>query len=168
MKNYIFILLLSLFLTAGCGQDKSKSKDLNSTGVNHQSEEKFKKVIEPVKDTNILIITSSSVVFYSLTQDEYNIKEASGAKGIEEFVDDFNEYSAIAYRYCKSNGINVSFSSCGRFTVSNNMGLITNHSRYIDGTGYGMIVYDGKNGVEIVKGMSEDYVKRITQIIRKK
>ncbi len=165
MKSLYLILGVSLLFS--CQTKKQNSDSSHSSSVpDTVSSNQAISLKEPPPDKKTMDINTRSVVFFTVSQDEYTYLENSNEEGIEEVLSDFNYYTEIAYHYCTSNNIPVTYSSAGNFRVMYNNHIISNFNRYEESNGFGMIVFDGKSKLKIINGIQVDYIQDIREIIK--
>jgi len=150
--------------------DTQQTADTNKETVQITSEKAVK--ANSNKNSDTLTIDERSVVFFSISQEEYDkiIKEEGEGSGINEVIDDFNYYASEVTDSLRKVGFKTVMTNSKTFAFINNKderNFITRDSK--EGR-VGLLLFDGikEPMLDYGVGTDIDYLSIVDEYFKKK
>jgi len=175
-KNIAYYLMpaIAILILVGCTSraPKTQSNDKVTTQTLEKESNVKTAITEENGDNDTLVVKGKSVVFFSITNLEYDslLKNDAKANEMDEVLSDFYHYSNILVDTLNKTGIKCSISSKPIYKIVNDNGGVTIFSKTGKEQIVGAIMTDGKQNPKYHFGVATDvdYFSIISDYFNKK
>jgi hypothetical protein len=123
----------------------------------------------PVLGNDTILVNGRSVVFFSISQDEYDRVVEDEDSGMDEVLDDFNYYSSVAKDQLEKAGYKTIFTISKTFALENSNRVRSYFTRDTQKGKVGVLLFDGKNEPLLNYGVLTDidYLLMVEEYFKK-